>query len=33
MMKWRRVIWVGLVTRMGEMRNEYKILVGNIEGK
>jgi hypothetical protein len=25
--------WVGYVTRMGEMRNAYKILVGKPEGK
>jgi hypothetical protein len=28
-----RMRWVGYVPCMGEMRNEYKILVGNPEGK
>jgi hypothetical protein len=25
--------WAGYVMHMGEMRNEYKILVGKLEGK
>jgi hypothetical protein len=29
----RIVIWAGHVTRKGEMRNAYKILVGKFEGK
>jgi hypothetical protein len=29
----RRMIWVGHVTRMCEMRNAYKILTGKTEGK
>jgi hypothetical protein len=29
----RRLKWTGNVTRMGEMRNSYKILVGKLEGK
>jgi hypothetical protein len=32
-MKSRRVRLVEHVTRLGEMRNAYKILVGNPEGK
>jgi hypothetical protein len=28
-----RMRWVGNVTHMGEMRNAYKILVRNLEGK
>jgi hypothetical protein len=28
-----RIKWTGHVTRMGEMRNAYKILVGKPEGK
>jgi hypothetical protein len=31
--KSRRMIWTGLVTLMGEVRNAYKILVGKLEGK
>jgi hypothetical protein len=31
--KLRRMRWVGQVARMGEMKNEYKTLVGNPEGK
>jgi hypothetical protein len=33
MIKSRRMRCVGHVTRMGEMRNVYNILVGNSEGK
>jgi hypothetical protein len=33
MIKSRKMRWAGHVTRMGEKRNEYKILVGNPEGK
>jgi len=28
-----RMRWVGHVAQMGQMRNAYKILVGNPEGK
>jgi hypothetical protein len=31
MIKSRRMRWVGHVVRMGEMRNEYKILIGKPE--
>jgi len=31
--KSRRTRWPGHVARMGEMRNEYKVLVGKPEGK
>jgi hypothetical protein len=31
--KSRRMRWVGHVARFGEMRNSYKILVGQPEGK
>jgi hypothetical protein len=31
--KLRRMRWARPVARMGKMRNEYKILVGKIEGK
>jgi hypothetical protein len=31
--KLRRVKWVGHVARMGKVRNIYKILVGQPEGK
>jgi hypothetical protein len=31
--KWRKMIWVGHVTRMGEKRNVYRLLVGKPEGK
>jgi hypothetical protein len=31
--KSRRMRWAGHVSRMGEMRNAYKILVGKPEGK
>jgi hypothetical protein len=33
MIKSRRMRWAGHVARMGEKRNAYRILVGNIEGK
>jgi hypothetical protein len=33
MMKSRRMRWAGLVARMGEKRNAYKILVGKPDGK
>jgi hypothetical protein len=33
MIKSRRMGWTGHVTRMGEKRNAYRILVGNPEGK
>jgi hypothetical protein len=33
MIKSRRVRWVGLLARMGEMRNVYKGLVGKSERK
>jgi hypothetical protein len=33
MMKSRRMRWAGYVARMGEKRNEYRILVGKPEGK
>jgi hypothetical protein len=33
MMKSRRMRWAGHVTRMGEKRNAYKILIGKPEGK
>jgi hypothetical protein len=33
MIKSRRMTWAGHVTRMGEKRNAYRILVGNPEGK
>jgi uncharacterized membrane protein len=29
----RRMRWTGYVTRMGEKRNAYRILVGKQEGK
>jgi hypothetical protein len=32
-MKSRLMRWVGHVTRTGEVRNAYKILVGKYEGK
>jgi hypothetical protein len=31
--KSKRMRWAGLVTRMGEKRNEYRLLVGKTEGK
>jgi hypothetical protein len=33
MIKSRRMRWVGHVTRMGEKRNAYRLLVGKPEGK
>jgi hypothetical protein len=33
MIKSRRMRWVGHVTRMGETRNAYRILLGKPEGK
>jgi hypothetical protein len=33
MIKSRRMRWAGQVTRMGEKRNTYRILVGKSEGK
>jgi hypothetical protein len=33
MIKSRRMRWAGLVARMGEKRNGYRILVGKPEGK
>jgi hypothetical protein len=33
MIKSRRMRWTGHVTRMGEKRNAYRILVGKPEGK
>jgi hypothetical protein len=33
MIKLRRMRWAGLVERMGEKRNAYRILVGKPEGK
>jgi hypothetical protein len=33
MIKSRRMRWAGLVARMGEKRNAYRILVGKVEGK
>jgi hypothetical protein len=33
MIKSRRMRWAGHVTRMGEKRNAYRILVGMPEGK
>jgi hypothetical protein len=31
--KSRKMIWVGYVARMGEMRNAYKILYQNLKGR
>jgi hypothetical protein len=31
--KSRRLVWAGLVSLMGEVRNAYNILVGKPEGK
>jgi hypothetical protein len=28
-----RMRWAGLAARMGDMRNAYKILVGNLRGR
>jgi hypothetical protein len=33
MIKSRRIIWAGHVTRKEKKRNAYRILVGNPEGK
>jgi hypothetical protein len=33
MIKSRRMRWAGLVARMGEKRNAYRILMGKPEGK
>jgi hypothetical protein len=33
MIKSWRIRWTGHVARMGEMRNEYRILVGKPEGR
>jgi hypothetical protein len=33
LIKTRRMMWAGHVTRMGEERNAYRILVGKAEGK
>jgi hypothetical protein len=33
MMKSRRMRWAGHVVRIGKRRNEYRILVGKLEGK
>jgi hypothetical protein len=33
MIKSRRMRWAGHVARMGELRNAYRILVGNPEGR
>jgi hypothetical protein len=33
MIKSRRMRWAGHVAQLGEMRNAYRILVGNPEGK
>jgi hypothetical protein len=33
MIKSRKMRWAGHVARMGEQRNEYRILVGKPEGK
>ena len=30
--KWRRMRWAGYVARMGEEREEYRVLVGKPEG-
>jgi ribosome biogenesis protein Tsr3 len=32
-MKSRRMTWAGHITRMGEKRNAYRLLVGKPEGK
>jgi len=31
--KWRRMRWAGHVAHMGEEREVYRVLVGNLEGK
>jgi hypothetical protein len=33
MIKSRRMRWAGHVARIGEKKNEYRILVGKLEGK
>jgi hypothetical protein len=33
MIKLRRVRWAGCIARMGENRNGYRVLVGNVGGK
>jgi hypothetical protein len=33
MIKSRRIMWLGRVAHMGEMRNTYKSLIGKPEGK
>jgi hypothetical protein len=33
MIKLRRISWAGHIAHMGEMRNAYKILIGNPQGK
>jgi hypothetical protein len=33
MIKWRRMRWAGHVSRMGEKRNAYRLLVGKPEGR
>jgi hypothetical protein len=33
MIKSRRMRWAGHVARMGEKRNAYRVLMGNLEGK
>jgi hypothetical protein len=33
MIKSRRMRWAGHITRMGEKRNAYRLLVGKPEGK
>jgi hypothetical protein len=33
MVKSKRMIWAGHVTRMGQRRGAYKVLVGKPEGK
>jgi len=30
---WRRIGWVGHVTRMGQRRGVYRVLVEKLEGK
>jgi hypothetical protein len=32
-MKTRRMRWAGYITRMGEKRNAYRLLVGKPEGR
>jgi hypothetical protein len=33
MVKSRRTRWAGYVARMGEMRNKYRILAGELKGR